>query len=564
MGSTVLLVVTLVVVAMVAFGSRIRSLADTLTKEQLSAACQMVDELFSRINGADYELKNGDLYKGSVNLTEGTADIDEIGESMGVEISVLWGDVRKTTTLLDSHGNRAVGTTLDSKVSSQVLMGNSVYLTSLSLQDKEYAAYYIPLRQPSNGSIVGIIFTGKAQSYVDGYVDRSVLWALGILVVISLVFVVLSCFTLMRSISRALVAAAGYTLKLADKDLRIEVDKKYVNRGDEIGDIAKGLEAVQVSLHKIITDLQDSAYSLNGESENFSSKLDLISDGINNINIAVEEIAKGATDQASDTSKASDSIVSIGNALDQNMQDIHDLSGSATKLNGFARTAFENLQALISAGKQTSEDVTVLKGETFKTNESARGINEAVSLIQGIAQQTNLLSLNASIEAARAGDSGRGFAVVAEEIRNLSEESSKGAAQISQIVNQLIHNSNISVERMGEVEKNIADQIDKLGVLNTAFENLGSEVMTVSSSVKSLAEQAGAITVMKDDINTVIGQLAAISEENAAATQETSASVQDLLGAVDDCMKGTAKVLELSKELRSKADSFMISREGQY
>lgn len=246
------------------------------------------------------------------------------------------------------------------------------------------------------------------------------------------------------------------------------------------------------------------------------------------------------------------------------MQDIHDLSGSATKLNGFARTAFENLQALISAGKQTSEDVTVLKGETFKTNESARGINEAVSLIQGIAQQTNLLSLNASIEAARAGDSGRGFAVVAEEIRNLSEESSKGAAQISQIVNQLIHNSNISVERMGEVEKNIADQIDKLGVLNTAFENLGSEVMTVSSSVKSLAEQAGAITVMKDDINTVIGQLAAISEENAAATQETSASVQDLLGAVDDCMKGTAKVLELSKELRSKADSFMISREGQY
>ena len=223
-----------------------------------------------------------------------------------------------------------------------------------------------------------------------------------------------------------------------------------------------------------------------------------------------------------------------------------------------SRQAYEALQTLLTIGKKTSQEVTVLKEETNNTNTSAQKINDAVSLIQDIAQQTNLLSLNASIEAARAGDSGRGFAVVAEEIRNLSEESSKGAKQIAEIVNQLIYNSDISVERMGSVEQNVDTQMQHLDGLDTTFTGLGTEIRKVSSVSESILDQTKQITAMKDDISSIIEQLAAISEENAASTQETSASMQDLSCAIDECTAGAEKLLKLGEDLKGKADDFRL------
>ena len=284
----------------------------------------------------------------------------------------------------------------------------------------------------------------------------------------------------------------------------------------------------------------------------------MISENIGNINIAVEEIAKGSTDQAGQTSKASGSIASIGVALDQNADDIQGLNGAVQEMNNYAEQAYNALKELLNASQKTSKEVTVLKEETNNTNISAQKINKAVSLIQDIAQQTNLLSLNASIEAARAGDSGRGFAVVAEEIRNLSEGSSKGAEQISAIVSQLIHDSNISVERMDSVERNVEEQMGQLDGLNNTFTGLGREIGKVSGATENISEQMKNVTMMKDEISSIVEQLAAISQENAASTEETSASMQDLSNAIDECMAGTDTLLNLSDELSKKANAFTL------
>ncbi len=147
---------------------------------------------------------------------------------------------------------------------------------------------------------------------------------------------------------------------------------------------------------------------------------------------------------------------------------------------------------------------------------------------------------------------------MAEEIRNLSEESSKGAEQIAEIVSQLIRNSDISVERMGSVEQNVGVQMDQLDGLNTTFGGLGKEISKVSDAAENISEQTKQITVMKDEISNIVEQLAAISEENAASTQETSASMQDLSCAIDECTAGTDKLLNLSEELSRKANDFRL------
>lgn len=558
MGFVLLLAVLLIVIAMVVFGSKSKSLANSLMEEQLKSACFLVEELFGRLNDDDYYLQDGQLYKGEVNLTARTEEIDKIGNMTGLEVTILWGNVRKTTTIKDSSGKRVIDTSLDSGTANRVLAGDSLFLKELEIQGNLYTTYYMPLRQPSNDEIIGIVFTGKIRSAVDDFVNGSVLEAVGILTVISIIFTIAGCLTFLRKITGALLTTSGYMARLANKDLSGVIEDRFLKRGDEIGDIARSLNSVQESFHEVIRDLQGSADGLDKENKSFLEKFSMISQNIGNINIAVEEIAKGSTNQASESGRASDSVANIASALDRNANDIRNLNSSVESMNNYAKQAYEALQKLLNIGKKTSEEVTVLKEETNNTNVSAQKINEAVSLIQDIAQQTNLLSLNASIEAARAGESGRGFAVVAEEIRNLSEESSKGAEQIAEIVSQLIRNSDISVERMGSVEQNVSGQMDQLEGLNMTFGGLGREIDKVSGAAGNISEQTRQITAMKDEISNIMEQLAAISEENAASTQETSASMQDLSCAIDECTAGTDKLISLSEELSKKANDFRL------
>ena len=558
MAFVLLLAVLLIAIAMVVFGSKARSLANSLMEEQLKSACYLVDELLGRINSDDFSLKDGQLYKGDVNLTARTEEIDKIGEMTGLAVTIMWGDVRKSTTVKDDNGNRIIDTTLSADTAKKVLAGESHFLKSGEIQGKQYTTYYKPLKQPSSGEIVGIVFTGKMRSEVDASVNKSVLQAVGILLVISIVFAVAGCLTFLRRITNALLTTSGYMARLADKDLSGEIEERFLKRGDEIGDIAKSLDSVQQSFTGVIRDLQGSAQGLDKENKSFMEKFNLISQNIGNINIAVDEIAKGSSDQAGETARASDSVISIGSALDQNAENIRELNMSVESMNTYAEQAYGALQKLLNIGKKTSQEVTILKEETNNTNTSAQKINEAVSLIQDISQQTNLLSLNASIEAARAGESGRGFAVVAEEIRNLSEESNKGAEQIAEIVSQLIRNSDVSVERMGSVEQNVGIQMEHLDGLNQTFIGLGTEIGKVSGATENISEQTKQVTAMKNEISNIIEQLAAISQENAASTQETSASMQDLSCAIDECTAGTEKLLRLSEDLSKKANDFKL------
>lgn len=553
-----LLAVLLIAIAMVVFGSKARSLANSLMEEQLKSACYLVDELLGRINSDDFSLKDGQLYKGDVNLTARTEEIDKIGEMTGLAVTIMWGDVRKSTTVKDDNGNRIIDTTLSADTAKKVLAGESHFLKSGEIQGKQYTTYYKPLKQPSSGEIVGIVFTGKMRSEVDAFVNKSVLQAVGILLVISIVFAVAGCLTFLRRITNALLTTSGYMARLADKDLSGEIEERFLKRGDEIGDIARSLDSVQQSFTGVIRDLQGSAQGLDKENKSFMEKFNLISQNIGNINIAVDEIAKGSSDQAGETARASDSVISIGSALDQNAENIRELNMSVESMNTYAEQAYGALQKLLNIGKKTSQEVTILKEETNNTNTSAQKINEAVSLIQDISQQTNLLSLNASIEAARAGESGRGFAVVAEEIRNLSEESNRGAEQIAEIVSQLIRNSDVSVERMGSVEQNVGIQMEHLDGLNQTFIGLGTEIGKVSGATENISEQTKQVTAMKNEISNIIEQLAAISQENAASTQETSASMQDLSCAIDECTAGTEKLLRLSEDLSKKANDFKL------
>lgn len=227
-------------------------------------------------------------------------------------------------------------------------------------------------------------------------------------------------------------------------------------------------------------------------------------------------------------------------------------------MNEYAEQALEALQNLVQICDKTAVVVDDLMVQTKLTNDSAMKIQNAVNVITEIAGRTNLLSLNASIEAARAGEAGRGFAVVAEEIRNLSEGSNEAANQISNVINELIDNSNANVEKMKAVEEQVENQQNQLKNTQEYFTGLRGEVKVVSDISDSIHTQTGRLDELKTEVGSTIVKLAGDAERNVSSTTEASENMNHLLQMVEECTGKTRELIDMSDSLEAQAAKFKL------
>lgn len=414
----------------------------------------------------------------------------------------------------------------------------------------KYASYYIN----SQGSYILVVTADEKDAFRSVTQTRNVL--VGVLIAVVILMATIGGI-LIRRLIRPLHVLTGVVNKVADLDLTENADeKRLAQRKDEIGMIAKAVEHLHDELREIIRAIQSQGAKLSESNQQFAQGFSEIVQTVDDVNIAVEEIATGSTSQAQETSTASEHIVDIGNAIDSNSTSVEMLESSIERMNLLAAESAEMLGDLVRINDWTAETIGVVTEQTDRTNQSAERINEAVVAIQDIASQTNLLSLNASIEAARAGESGRGFAVVAEQIRKLAEDSANSAEQIEAIVRELIANSKEGVAKMHDLSNASKEQADRLEKTTDSFDGLKREMDSVSVASKEILDQTSSINNLKNGVSSVIEQLAAIAEENAASTQETSASMYSLTENIDRCKDETTVLSDLSEQLNEQTSKF--------
>lgn len=376
-------------------------------------------------------------------------------------------------------------------------------------------------------------------------------------VVILIVALIISALGGWR-ITKGIKLVEGNLRQAAMGDLSFTVNPKLLKRADEIGVMARSLENVRRSLASMLGSMIRTGEALNQSSEKFSEKFGHISESIQNTNQAIDDLAQGATNQANETEIVNEKIIELGGVIEVEKSGVSKLEKVVSTMTKHTMGASESIKELDQITKVTIETINTVSEQTNKNNDSATNINKAVEIIKGLAAQTNLLSLNASIEAARVGDAGRGFAVVAEEIRSLSEESSGNAQEIEVIVKELINNVEISVIKMHEVMRNVEKQQERLNETREAFKYLTTEVNQVEEVTKEIGNQTEILNSLKQIVTDSVNTLASVVQENAASTEETSASMTLLSQTIKECTEDTKGLVKLSQQQKEEANKFQL------
>lgn len=417
---------------------------------------------------------------------------------------------------------------------------------------EKYAAYYVT----SNKAAILVITADRGD--ILSAKDAIYVRAGGAAIVIFIVLGIIS-FLIASKMTRPIVEITNVikrfsSLNFAESPTTIRISK----RKDETGQMARAIGDLREKLVTIVSHIKSQSELLYNASTELDTNASHTTSTVGNVETAVNEIATGATNQASETQKATDDIVNMGNMIEHTNSQVENLTNTANLMRESSEEAAATLKELDNINQQAIASIDVIYEQTNITNISALKIKEATTLISSIAEETNLLSLNASIEAARAGEAGRGFAVVASQIQKLADQSNESANQIDQIIHALIEDSEKAVKTMDEVKTIMNLQSENVHKTGQVFEQVRDGISSSISGVGEIAAKTTQLDKARGDVVDVVQNLTAIAQQNAASTEETSASVMEVSNVMQEIMENANRLKEIASILEENMNSFTL------
>lgn len=502
--------------------------------------------------------ENGVMRKGEFDISESQSMIDNISRETGIILTVCFGDTRMVTGVKNSDGSYAVGTKLSKEVVDTVIGKGEIYEASnVNVNGIPHYAYYLPIFNEGDSKPVGVIFAGQNQAEAEAKIRSIVNLVLTVAIPISIVGVIL-IFLIVNSIINSLRSCVSIVTEVSKGNLTVKTRKKDLRRRDEVGEISRAIDVLLHSLTKIMGDIKEKSSVLKSASETLDTTSNETAEVVGQVEKAVADIAAGATSQAEETQRATTDVMFMGDMVGETIVETSNLHNNAEVMRKNSVIANEILEELQKISTKSSVSIEEIYNQTLTTNDSAMKIKEATNLITSIATETNLLSLNAAIEAARAGDQGRGFAVVAAQIQKLAEQSNSSAKVIEKIITTLLVDSAKAVETMEDVKKIIGQQNDNVKQTGEIFAAVMDGIDASISGVNNISEKSKKLDESRINVVDIVQNLTAIAEENAASTEETSASTAEVASIVTEVADSAKQLREIADGLESNVSIFKM------
>lgn len=369
--------------------------------------------------------------------------------------------------------------------------------------------------------------------------------AVGISTVIVLLAVII-CFLRVRRLMRPLVKVSTIIEEIANGDINADFDMvKETN--DEIGLIIEKMKELTQSLGNIVGRIRNSSDTMSANSYELNDTSSQTLAANNEISKAVEDVAEGSTGMASSISKINENLEEMSRETKDINESVNEIKNQTTAVQDSSKIMNDKVKSMQDSSHKMDDGISAISKRIETVNTTVDKVSNIVSVIEEISSETNLLSLNASIEAARAGDAGKGFAVVAQEIRVLSDNTNTELENIKQIISSLVEECRYCVQASGTIVEDNAKQKEEIKAVLDEFGALDEQIQKTAEKADEIEELVTAMIELNDDITKSSNSLTDVSAANAAATEEMNANIEEL----NAMMNGVA---EMAGHMNAESD----------
>lgn len=383
----------------------------------------------------------------------------------------------------------------------------------------KYAAYCIM----SNNDIV--VVSADESDVLSGLHQVSAT-AFGVLVGSVLVMCVIA-YIVGKRMAKPLVKLGNVIEQMAEGNLNASFDG-VKDSNDEIGLIKVRMQHMATMLSDIVEKIREASDHMTASSWELNETSEQTLSANGEISRAVQDVAEGSTNMATSIMDINDNLGTMSSETQVIDSSVHEIKKQAAIVQESSQMMSDKMRNMRESSVRMDEGIATISERIRKVNEVVDKVQEIVSVIEEISGQTNLLSLNASIEAARAGDAGRGFAVVAEEIRVLSDNTSEQLENIKQIISELISECSECVKASENIVEDNAAQKEEISYVLTEFGTLDEQIGLTADKAEEIKKLVETMVELNGNITQSSGGLTDVSSANAAATEEMTANIEEL------------------------------------
>lgn len=374
---------------------------------------------------------------------------------------------------------------------------------------------------------------------LSSHVRNTTIAIVGIMVIL-IIAAILVAVKVSSDLAKPLKKIHELAERLSNYDFSQSIDIKDKS---EFGMTAEALNKAQDNIKNLIRNIRDDAVNLTESSEELSALTNDVTKKVSEMNEATKTIVESMTESGESVNQINESMKEINSSVEQLAMKSTDSSSISIDFKDkslqLKNRGNSNLSNTHNIYAEKEEKII----EAIKDGKVVEQISNMVDAISAIAEQTNLLALNASIEASRAGEHGKGFAVVAEEVRKLSEESSKSASSIQSIV-----------KKVQEAFKKLSDHSNEiLGFINGEVVNQFNDFISSGEYYYDNAEE----------ISTISQDIAAMSEELNASMEEIKAMISTMASNSEMANENSTKIFEGIKETTASINEVAVTAESQ-